>query len=317
MGGERIVRLNVCTTKQRGECLGIVRSVYPDDRSVGIATLPVDDGASGEFSVSFDLWSGKPVQIGDVVNCITEFEAETYLQSSVVVQLEPASPDPETTQRLLELVPKAKRARVSRRKELEDASAGDGGLEVELERKLSIPPGRTLTALVALAKEIDPETPETAFAPLWFEMHWLKPTWDSIEGLCCRTPENVLPFAETGGDLNHFGFLMDDPKLATDERPIVMVVPKDDDEATQVVASNLRDFLSLLTVGFGDIVSRQLEDKEWFAVREEWYGDDPDRLAEMKRLSDHLATIDGVQKPGKPRELANAARNRKFVLPDD
>lgn len=317
MGGERVVRLNVRTTKQRGKCLGVICSVYPDDKAVGIATLPEAGETPSEFSASLDLWDGGPLRIGDMVTCGTEVEVESYLQSTSVIQLKPASPDRESEHQLLELIPPAKRARILRRQEIEAATADQAGLEPELERKLSIPPGKTLIALVKLAQEISPQAPEVALAPLWFEMPWLKSNWDSVEGLCYRTPHNVLPFGETGGDLNHFGFLMDDPRLPTDERPVVMVVPKNDDEATQVVAKNLRDFLSLLTVGFGDILSRQLKDKEWFAVRKEWYGDDPDRLAEMERLSELLTTIDGVQKPKKPRKLAKAAKNKTFVLPED
>src|SRR4051794_35143466 len=98
----------------------------------------------------------------------------------------------------------------------------------EMQKRLGIAPGPTMTALVALAERISPAAPWEAFEPLWLHLYWLKPGQAaSDERQTAGTPRNVHPFAETGGDLNHFGFLMDDER-ATEDRPIVCVVPKDD-----------------------------------------------------------------------------------------
>lgn len=55
---------------------------------------------------------------------------------------------------------------------------------------------------------------------------------------------------------------------------------------------------------------------EWHAYREEWDGDDPDRLEEMNRLSDLLCTIEGVARPASPSAVANAHPNQRFELFD-
>lgn len=182
----------------------------------------------------------------------------------------------------------------------------------EIERRLGIAPGTTLTALVALAERIAPKAPADAFGELWLHLPWLDPKV-SLEDLRYGTPKNVHPFAETGGDLNHFGFLMDGA-LPTDERSIVYVVPKDDDEATHIVAPNLRAFLGLVATAFGEVVSRDATDADWARFRQDWYGEDPECLKEMARLSELLCTIPGVERPASPSKVANACPDKAFRL---
>ncbi len=185
----------------------------------------------------------------------------------------------------------------------------------DLEKQLGMPPGETLSALASLAEQIVPDAPWNAFEPLWLVLPWLAPG-GSAEAMRCSTPVNVHPFAETGGDLHHLGFLMDGDR-PTDERPVVFVDPKDSDEATEIVAPNLREFLGLIAIAFAEVVSRRATDAEWLAVRHEWYGDDPVRLAEMERLSNLLCTIPGVVRPASPSKVANACVNQEFTLVED
>lgn len=184
--------------------------------------------------------------------------------------------------------------------------------EKDIQKKLGIPPGATLTALVALAEKVSPAAPDEAFDLLWLSLPWLRPA-GSVDDVRHGTPKNVHPFAETGGDLHHFGFLMDGD-VPTDDRPIVYVDPKDDDDATQIVAASLRDFLGLVAVAFAEVVSRSATDADWLGFREEWYGDDPARLKEMARLSDLLCTIPGVERPVSPSKVANAYPDQVFKL---
>ena len=184
----------------------------------------------------------------------------------------------------------------------------------ELEEKLGMIPGGTLTAFVALAEHVLPSAPWDAFELLWLRIPWLEEGTYAV-AMRCSTPKNVHPFVETGGDLNHFGFLLDGD-MPTDERPIVYVAPKDDDEATEIVAPNLRAFLGLVAVAFGEVVSRGATDEEWATFRREWYGDDPARLAEMDRLSELLCSIPGVVRPTNPASVANAYPNQAFERHD-
>jgi len=184
--------------------------------------------------------------------------------------------------------------------------------EKQIERKLGIPPGSTLAALVALAEQVRPEAPWAAFKPLWLALPWLEPG-ATVEQMRYGTPRNVHPFAETGGDLHHLGFLMD-RDLPTDERPIVYVNPKDEDDATQIVASNLRDFLGLVAISFAEVVSRGATDADWWGFRDQWYADEPARLQEMEYLSDRLRSIPGVVRPASPSRVANAYPDQPFRL---
>lgn len=182
----------------------------------------------------------------------------------------------------------------------------------QLKKKLGMEPGTTLTKLVELAEEVSPSEPSNAFAPLWLRLPWLE-KGTSIDEMRHLTPRNVHPFAETGGDLNHFGFLLDGD-VPTDERPIVYVMPKDDDDATTIVAPNLRAFLGLVAVAFGEVISRRATDAEWRGARREWYGDDAATLAIMEELSARLCSIPGVERPASPARVANAYPNQAFEL---
>ncbi len=187
--------------------------------------------------------------------------------------------------------------------------------EQELTQRLGLAPGPTLTALVALSERIAPGAPGEAFGLLWLYLPWLAPGGRAAD-LRHGTPHNVHPFAETGGDLNHFGFLMDGER-PTEDRPIVSVTPKDDDEATQIVAPNLRAFLGLVATAFGEVISRQGTDADWFSFRADWYPTDDARRAEMERLSDLLCTIPGVARPASPTAVANAVPAQAFRLSFD
>lgn len=182
----------------------------------------------------------------------------------------------------------------------------------EIQRKLGIPPGETLAKLVALAEKVSPKAPWDSFELLSLSLSWLKPGASARE-MRHGTPRNVHPFAETGGDLHHFGFLMDGD-LSTDQRPIVSVDPKDDDDATQIVAPSLRDFLGLVATSFAEVVSRRATDDDWVQFRKQWYGDDPTRLREMEHLSNLLCSIPGVVRPSSPSKVANSYPDQSFRL---
>jgi|GEM_PF-4828144 len=187
--------------------------------------------------------------------------------------------------------------------------------EKDIRKKLGISPGSTLTALVALAETVSPKAPWDAFAPLWLSLPWLKPGAPADE-MWFATPKNVRPFAATGGEWDHFGFLMDGD-LPTDERPIVYVDPTDDDDRTQIVAPSLRDLLGLIAISFGDVVSRSATDAEWFGFRTEWYGKKPAVLKEMERLSNLLCSLPGVVRPASPSKVANAYPDQTFRIPSE
>ncbi|MFC0189409.1 hypothetical protein ACFFJY_13980 [Fictibacillus aquaticus] len=72
----------------------------------------------------------------------------------------------------------------------------------------------------------------------------------AIEGLESRylnTPLDVIPFARPGVDGIHFGFLTEFGQVRDlEEAYIVRVIPMDFDDPVQIVARNIRDFMTLL-----------------------------------------------------------------------
>lgn len=91
------------------------------------------------------------------------------------------------------------------------------------------------------------------------------------------TPIDVIPFAGTGGDGIHFGFLTDfGTHKDLNKAPIVCVAPSDD-PPVKLVAKNLKDFLSLIIIikESGFLSEDYKNDKELKERIKEW-GEDVD-----------------------------------------
>lgn len=168
------------------------------------------------------------------------------------------------------------------------------------ERLLRASPGTTLTALVRLACQVRPERPELAFDRLWLRL--LGEEDMRFEEERPLTGASIKLFAWTGGDGNAIGFLMDDPDVATDLRPIVKVYGCADASDWEVVAANLGDFLSLVTIACAEVISRTATDDQFHAFRTEWY-EAPDDLRERDELASLLLALPGVRTPESPRAL--------------
>jgi len=184
----------------------------------------------------------------------------------------------------------------------------------EVEERLGIVPGPTLKELAKRAFETKPARPSYAFEKLWFQLPWLDPDYAGYNSCFSGigTPKNVKAFAFTGGDLVHFGFLSA-PGLINEESPIVCIDPGD---RAQIVAPNLRQFLGLLSIAFGEVMGRHTNDL-WFNFRKQWYGNEPDHLLDMERLSQIILSIPGVTRPSNPESIANMAANIEFELSND
>ena len=70
---------------------------------------------------------------------------------------------------------------------------------------------------------------------------------EKVEMRYLNTPVDVIPFAWTGADGIHFGFLTDFGQVSSlDDAYIVRVSPMDFDEPVKLVARNLDDFVALM-----------------------------------------------------------------------
>lgn len=96
------------------------------------------------------------------------------------------------------------------------------------------------------------------------------------------TPLDVIPFAGTGGDGIHFGFLTDfGNEKDLENAPIVLVSPSND-PPLKLVANNLRDFLKIvMAIGDAEFLDEDYNSEEevktrlteWDAVSEkDWQG---------------------------------------------
>ncbi len=189
-------------------------------------------------------------------------------------------------------------------------------------RKLGLPVGPLMLALVKLCEEESAAEPENALEVLWVRLWWLHP--DVRRPLSHGTPSRVISFVETGGDLNHFGFLEGSSAETTDERAIVLVEPKGD--APRIVAENLATFLGLIAlasaeafIDFGGGRASPSRDRRWRGWRTEWYASEPKRLAEMNRLSDKLLALPGVVAVKSPSRaiLSHRWRDHQFSNDDE
>ncbi|SFD17577.1 hypothetical protein SAMN05518672_101885 [Chitinophaga sp. CF118] len=181
----------------------------------------------------------------------------------------------------------------------------------EMEKRLGFTPGPTLVELAKRAYETSSALPSHAFAKLWFILPWLDAKYDGYNTCFggSGTPKNVKAFAFTGGDLVHFGFLTA-PDLENEESPIVCIDPGDH---AQIVAPNLRAFLGLLSIAFGEVMGKHTNE-HWFAFRQKWYGNEPDHLQEMERLSQTILTIPGVTRPSDPERIVKMTADITFEL---
>ena len=86
------------------------------------------------------------------------------------------------------------------------------------------------------------------------------------------TPLDVIPFAGTGGDGIHFGFLTDfGNEKDLENAPIVLVSPSND-PPLKLVANNLRDFLKIvMVIGDAEFLDEDYSSEEEIKTRlSEW-----------------------------------------------
>jgi hypothetical protein len=176
-----------------------------------------------------------------------------------------------------------------------------------LESKLGVPLGDTLRALIEVAYAREPERPQEAFRPLSLLLDWIGPDATTPDALRVdeMTPRDVLPFASTGTDQHHMGFLMRDPSLATDARPVVFIAQ--DVPSAHVVAPNLRAFLGLVAYGGASWVRRDSLDSEWKKVRAALLAG-----GEAGHAAAALVKVPGVSLPASPARVTRMAPDCRF-----
>lgn len=133
------------------------------------------------------------------------------------------------------------------------------------------------------------------------------------------TPIDVIPFADTGGDGVHFGFLTDFGKVGNlNDAPIVCVSPTND-PPIRLIASTLQEFLRMaISVPHVGLLEEcwQWNDREMVdGILEEWRSDDyqkkRDKIFKRVREIYNTEEIDVVTYI----QLANEERNSKIILP--
>ena len=101
---------------------------------------------------------------------------------------------------------------------------------------------RKLLELIELQKELDSQG-----LLQYGNLLGLSFMLESVEGRYLNTPVDVIPFAWTGSDGGHFGFLTDFGQVSSlQEAYIVRISPMDFDEPVKLVARHLNDFIALM-----------------------------------------------------------------------
>jgi len=174
---------------------------------------------------------------------------------------------------------------------------------VALERRLGIALGRTLRALIVKAYDVEPSRPSEAFSGAWLYLRWIDPDFTgTIDDLRQpSTPEDVLPIIETGGDLQHFGFLMRRGRVpflstSTDKRSVVNILKEI--PPAEPFTRNLTGLLCIAaTVSLMDVTRRDLRGRTGVSWTE-YHGSpmDSPEGREFERASRHLLSIPGVER---------------------
>jgi hypothetical protein len=179
-----------------------------------------------------------------------------------------------------------------------------------LEKRLGLPLGPTLTELVRLCFRTAPADPAGAFWRLHLYLDWIHPgsteTADAALRIPRMTPAEVMPFGASATDLQHYGFLMRDPALPTEQRPIVYVSKG---APAEVIAADLRSFLGLVAYAGAADMRRHFSDPDWAARRTAML--DPHRGggASAQKLSELLLSVPGVSLPSSPSAVVQASPN--------
>ncbi len=188
-----------------------------------------------------------------------------------------------------------------------------------LESRLTLSFGKTLTALVRLAHELNPKAPHQAFWNLDLQLPWIAIRGGSaaklrVPGL---TPRNVLPFA-TDGDKQprtHYGFLDDGSKSAADARPVVRV--RKEWPPAEVVAPDLPTFLGLVAYAGALNIARASGPEAWKKARELYLEEDGEvdypRRRGFEKAGERLCTLPGVKFPAKPWKVGMATLNAELL----
>jgi len=177
-----------------------------------------------------------------------------------------------------------------------------------IERAYGATPGPLLRALVELCFRLDPESPADALGSVFLLLDWIPPGAMSVDDRRVdeMTPRNVWPFAATGADLEHFGFLLQDgDDRPIEDRPVVFVAK--DVPPAHIVAPNLASFLGIVAWTGWPQIDRQRTDHHFAETRSEQLNDDDTRAC-----MESLLTLPGVTLPTSPMRVVRRVQDRWF-----
>ncbi|WP_339206085.1 hypothetical protein MHH56_01390 [Paenibacillus sp. FSL K6-3182] len=170
--------------------------------------------------------------------------------------------------------------------------------------------------LYSLDKELEEEG-----LSLWDELGFYGGYYQSEYG---NTPWDIISFGWTGGDGEHYGFLTEFGSVPDlNNAPIVRVSPMGGDEAGEVIANNIREFLSVIAIdstfiymsfesdeAYQNYLQEEEEAQYEWAPTEE---DQANRRKVMSRLVDAL-NLPKIDHPYTYLDRVKAAREKRIVV---
>lgn len=170
--------------------------------------------------------------------------------------------------------------------------------------------------LYSLEKQLEEEG-----LSLWDELGFYGGYYQSEYG---NTPWDVITFGWTGGDGEHYGFLTEFGSVPDlNNAPIVRVSPMGGDEATEVIANNIREFLSVIAID-STFIYMTFESEEAYqnylqeeeASQSEWASTEEDqanRRKVMSRLVDAL-NLPKIDHPYAYVDQVKSEREKRIVV---
>ena len=154
---------------------------------------------------------------------------------------------------------------------------------------------------------------------LWEEIGFYGGYYQSEYG---NTPWDVITFGWTGGDGVHYGFLTEFGAVTDlNEAPIVMVSPMGGDEAGEVIANNIREFLSIIAFD-ESLVYYSFENKEEFLAHKrqeeqsEWAPTEEQKASRRRIMTRLIETLNlpAIDHPYAYLGRVKAAREKRAVV---
>ncbi|MEK7486582.1 MAG: SMI1/KNR4 family protein [Planctomycetota bacterium] len=185
----------------------------------------------------------------------------------------------------------------------------------QLEERFILPISGDFKAFLELALQQSPKNPSQFYQDLGLNLPWIDEIFELKTVDYLRQPwgpPEVFPFAVSVEGETQVGFLSDTGQEPTDRCAIVLV-SKTHPQMTPLLASNFREFLSLLILGNFKTLECFPTDEEWIKVGNTLNQSESTRERLIQKLQ-KLFSIEASKTPNQTLQNARELRQKIVVL---